>query len=107
MGLGDPYEGVVHPKGVATCVRTTALEGAALSVRVFPGILDKKGGKEQRKEYLNYMQTPTSGSHRFPTLAQPESSPHLFTPVVFHPHLLSILQCAQMLLSVFLCSVNL
>lgn len=76
MGLGDPYEGVVHSKGVATCVRTTALDGAALSVRVFPGILDKKGGKEQRKEYLNYMQTLTSGSHRFPTLAQPESSLH-------------------------------
>lgn len=55
MGLGDPYKRVVHPKRVATCVRTAALDGAVLSIRVFPGILDKKGGKEQRKEYLNYM----------------------------------------------------
>lgn len=80
MGLGDPYERVVHPKGVTTRVRTAALDGAVLSVRVFPGILDKKEGKEQRKEYLNYMQTRTLGSHRFPTLAQPESHPLLFTP---------------------------
>lgn len=51
MGLGDPYEGVVHPKGVATCVRTTALDGAAcVKHQSFPWDLRQKrreGAKER------------------------------------------------------------
>lgn len=98
-------KGWFSPKGVMTHVRIAALDGAGLNVTIFPGILNKKGGRRREKNiklYADFDIRVTEISHIGSARVQ---SPSLQAEVVSHPHLLSILQGSQLLSSVFLCSL--